>query len=276
MTHQEVFNYFEERFYEAIRKYGFNQFELNPGYVETKEDLILFVESIANSLFDGIEFSFADNDEIDEAVDFTFKNRQVTLRIDPKYGHIELGFSKVIDLLMELTGKFVTMAQPVNLLVSGDEKDMRAAWSEGFPIKLPEIDFFNGNANGKWFKKQERRNSFILNELIDIDCYHEFILKGLNIFLAEKGEKLRYSDRQIRFYYMGSLLHVCINGKSVQCFTTNDNTTIFRNNFVNQIFLLNYWSVDSGTSLKYTSNADSETQVTIPFEAFISNFGRDR
>lgn len=275
MTHNEVFNYFGERCKEAITKYGFNHLEIEPCHVETKEDLILFVERIANNLFDEIEFSFTDNEEIGEAVNFSFKGQQMTLRIDPKYGHIETGFSKIIDLLANLTGKFVTRTQPVNLLVSGDAEDMRTAWSEGFPIKLPEIDFFNGNTNGKWFKKEEIRSSFILNEVIDIDCYREFLLKGLNIFLAEKGEKLRYCDKQIRFYYMGSLLCM-INGKYAQCFTSNNDTTIFKSNFVNQIFLLNYWSVDSGTSLKYVSNAGDETQIIIPFKEFISDFGREK
>jgi len=276
MTHNEVFNYFEEKFYKAATKYGFSYFELNPCYVETEEDLVLFVEALANSLFDGIEFTYKDNEEIDEAIDFTFKNQQITLRIDPKYGHIELGFSKVINLLADLTGKFVTRIQPVNLLVSGDEKDMRTAWGEGCPIKLPEIDFFNGNANGKWFKKEEIGNSFILDEIIDIDCYREFILKGLNIFLAEKGKKLRYCDKQIRFYYMGSLLCMYINGKYAQCFTTNNGTTTFKSNFVNQIFLLNYWSMDSGALLRYVSNNSDETQITVPFKDFISSFGREK
>lgn len=276
MTHEKVFNYFGERCREAIVKYGFGHFELNPCYVEDKEDLVPFVESIANSLFDRIEFSFTDNEEIDEAVDFSFKGRQVTLRIDPKYGHIELDFYKVIDLLADLTGKFVTLAQPVNLLISGDAEDMRTAWSEGCPIKLPEIDFFNGNANGKWFKKEEIGTSFILDEVIEIDCYREFILKGLNIFLAEKGEKLRYCDKQIRFYYMGSLLCIYINGKYAQCFTSNNGATTFRSNFVNQIFLLNYWSVDSGAPLKYVSSNGDEMPITVPFEEFIADFGREK
>lgn len=275
MTHEKVFNYFGERCREAIVKYGFGHFELNPCYVEDKEDLVPFVEGIANNLFDGIEFSFTDNIAIDKAVDFSFQGQQMTLRIDPKYGHIELGFSKVINLLADLTGKFVTHTQPVNLLISGDEKDMRTAWGEGFPIKLPEIDFFNGNANGKWFKKKEIRSSFILYEVIDIDCYREFILKGLNIFLAEKGEKLRYCDKQIRFYYMGSLLCMYINGKYAECFTSNNGATTFRSNFVNQIFLLNYWSVDSDVSLRYVLNSE-ETQVAVPFKDFISTFGRDK
>jgi len=153
---------------------------------------------------------------------------------------------------------------------------MKAAWSEGFPIKLDEVDFFYRNVNGKWYKKEEIKSSFILNETIEIDHYREIILKGLNVYLVEKKKDIRYCDKQIRFYIQRPQL-VCmyINGGYSQGFTTSNNKTTFKNNFINQIFLLNYWSMDSATSLKYSSKEGNETQITESFKTFISNFGRD-
>lgn len=280
MTHDKVFYYFENKFRESIAKYGFSYLEIEPCHVNSKDDLILFTERIANTLFKEAEFSFIDNEGVDDVVNFLFNGQQISLKIDPKYEHIEVDFFKKIKLLADLSGKFVTRAQPVPILVSGDIEDMKAAWSEGFPIQLDEIDFFRSNVNGKWFKKEEISSSFILNETIDIDYYGKIILKGLNVYLAEKKKDIRYCDKQIRFYIQRpqrpQFVCMYINGKYAQGFTTINGKTIFKNNFINQIFLLNHWTMDrSVTSLKYASEECNEIEITVPFKTFISNFGRD-
>jgi len=165
MNHSESFKYFENKFYELTDKYRFNYLDISPCHIKSKEDVTSFIEQLGNTLFKEAEISFVDNEEIDEGVNFLFNGQPISLKVDPQYGHIQLDFSKTVKRLGKLAGKLVTHVHPFGMLVSGDMKDMKAAWSEGFPITLNEIDFLHGNVNGKWFKRKEVRSSFILDEV---------------------------------------------------------------------------------------------------------------
>lgn len=280
MNHSEAFKYFENKFGELTHKYGFNHLEVNPCHIESKEDLYLFTQRMVSTLFDGAEFSFIDDNEGNskggEVINFLFNGEKISLTIDPKFGHIEVDFFKTIKLLATLSRKFVTHVHPSGVLVSGNLEDMKAAWHEGFPIRLDEIDFLHKNVNGKRFKKDEIRSSFILDEVIDINYYQKIILKGLNVYLSENKKNIRYCDKQIRVYnnYNQSICS-SLNGKYSRGFKINDGTTIFENGFVNHIFLLNHWSINSGVTLKYVSGNGNETGISIPFKEFISNFGKE-
>lgn len=55
--HSEVFYYFEDKFIELSKKYGFGFFEAEPCSVNSKEDLHYFVQNMMNSLFKGEDTS---------------------------------------------------------------------------------------------------------------------------------------------------------------------------------------------------------------------------
>jgi len=81
MTHDKVFDYFGNKFRESIAKYGFSYLEIEPCHVNSKEDLILFTERMINTLFKEAEFSFIDDEEIDDVVNFLFNGQQISLQI---------------------------------------------------------------------------------------------------------------------------------------------------------------------------------------------------
>lgn len=96
----------------------------------------------------------------------------------------------------------------------------------------------------------------------------------LNAYLADKGKNIQYQKEQIRLY-ADSEESICIslNGDYNGTFKISDGHTIFRNSFINQLFLLSYWSVESGRTLIHRFENGNEIPITVPFSEYVATLG---
>ncbi len=275
MTGSDVYYYFNNKFFELSDKYDFCYFDAEPCSIRTKEDLIGFVQKIEYYLFSEEDFSFVDENE-ENKVAFLFNGEKFSFEIDKKFGHIELNFSEKIKQFARLSNQYFTRMNPVGTMVVGDKEKLKFAWNEGCPINLDEFPYLHRNVNGRRCKKGEFKNSFTLNETIESDYYQEIVLKGLNLFFAEKKMDIHYQEEQMPLYRdRDQSISISLNYARTGNFKVIDGKTYFDSGFINQIFLLNHWSSDTGKKLTHTLVGETEKEITIPLKEYISTFGRD-
>ena len=275
MTGSDVYYYFNNKFFELSDKYDFNYLELEPCSIRTKEDLILFVRKIEYHLFPKEDFSFVDESKENKVV-FLFNGERFSFEIDKKFRHIELNFSEKIKQLALLSNQYFTRMNPVGTIVVGDKEKLKFAWNEGCPINLDEFPLLHRNVNGRICKKGEFKNSFTLNETIESEYYQETILNGLNRFFAEKKMDIHYQEEQMPLYRdRDESISISLNYARTGNFKIIDGKTRFDSGFINQIFLLNHWSLDMGEKLTHTVVGETEKEITMPLKEYISTFGRD-
>ena len=275
MTSSEVFQHFNKKFIKLRDKYELSYLELNPCSIRTNEDLRAFIQKLEDRFFFEEHFSIVDEESKENEVVFLFNEESISFKIDKKFGHIEPDFFKIIEYLALLSDKRVANVNPTGTIVAGDTNDMKLAWNEGLPVYLDEFYYFCRNTNGRKFKKRESRNSFILNEIITPEYYQKIVLRGLNSFFVEKKKEIRYQKEQVQLFIDNDQsIAISLNGSYTGKYKKEGMNTHFDSSFINQIFLLNHWSLDTGEKLTHTVVGETEKEITMPLKEYISTFGR--
>lgn len=276
MNYDEVFQYFENKLEELRFQYRLNVKGFNPCMINSKSKLKNFINKVSTELFEEPEIQFIDStgDLENRRVEFIYKGQRLFLEIDPKFGHIETDFFKILTFMADLSDRLLVMTNPTSLYVSGDIDDLKEAWKKGLPVHLPEINYRHRNLNGKYFTKEESRAQFIVKGKTDVDEISDMLLTGINEYLLKRNENYSYSEKQIKLAFEKGVVTSYISGDYCGSIILGEEQFIVNNGFEMQILLDKYF-VTYPKSKFYYKEKDSEAQIiSDSFSSFISSHGR--
>ena len=265
--------------YKTLQKeFNFKSMEISPCTIQSKSGLELFVRKIMQSLFDISEIKFVETDlpnsRIKNQVNFYANHKLITLKIDERYGHIEIDFFKVLDQIAEQYGKIIRQVHNEQLYVVGTKEEMIKAWQKGFPIHIYYLEFLYKHFNGKRFKKNELGSSLVINQRIAPNYYKEIVLNELNKLLEKRKEEIRFSLNQILLYENGlGKIYLSLNGGYDRGFEIIGDNTIFDNCILSQIFLKKHLDLNNESNVKFVNKEGIEEQVDGKFEELLEKFG---
>ncbi len=161
--------------------------------------------------------------------------------------------------------------------VAGTADDLKAAWSRGFPIHIPAVNFRHRHMTGKFFKKEEIRSMFIIDGTITRQDFENQLLQGLNHFLEKRSYDIRYSAAQIKAYQLeGNTLGAYMNGDYCMEFKIEDGQMKIINGFEPQVFIATYLNQNPGTKVLFKKNNGESEQVVGSFNDFIATLGKGK
>lgn len=276
MNYDEVFQYFERKLEELRFQHELNVRGFNPFNINSKSSLKDFIRRISIELFEETEFHFIDStiDQDNKRVEFIYRGQRLYLEIDPKFGHIEADFFKILNFMAELSDRSLVMTKPTSLYVSGDIDDLKNAWKEGLPVHLPEINYRHRNLNGKYFTKDESRAQFIVKCKTSVDEISDMLVTGINKYLKTNNKAFRYNNKQIKLAYEKSVITCYVSGDYSGRIILDEEQITVDNGFEMQVLLFEYFTVHPKTIFYYKEKDGQAQIINDSFSNFISNHGR--
>jgi len=277
MTQKEVIRYFTQKFRELKDEYKFTTNDHSPCYIKTKEDIVDYINDLAKNLFAEEDYQIIEDPDSPNSVAFIFRGQKMELRIDEKFKHIEPDYSQKVKRMSSLSNKLLGWVNQGGPHVAGSVDDMRAAWSRGFPIHIPEINFRRRHLTGKFFKKDEIGSMFIVEGTITRKDFEKMLLEGLNDFLEKRSYGIRFSTYQIKAYQNEeNAIGAYMNGDYSMEFKMEDGKMIIINGFEPQIFLSTYLNQNPETRVLFKRRDSGEEEVDGSFNDFIATLGKDK
>ncbi len=104
MNQKEVVRYFGQKYQELLPEYGFTINTHSPCHIETKEDIINYVNDLAQILFEEEAYYIIENPDSPDQVLFNYKGQDFELKIDQKFKHIQVDYDEKVKQMASASG----------------------------------------------------------------------------------------------------------------------------------------------------------------------------